>query len=149
MPRFRFHLQAVLDHRWAVEREHQRAVALLERQRQGLESGLRDCQQDIVSGHVVLRQLLARGDMPGVRRQAAAVGTLETRASRTAIELAALHQRLSQARQQLLAAARRRMALERLRTRCFEQWKQEIQRRDAAATDDLIVSRHRYRESPL
>jgi flagellar export protein FliJ len=58
-------------------------------------------------------------------------------ARRTVLELAGLSQRIEAARQTLVVAAQRRRAVEILKERRREEWKQEADRRETAFLDDL------------
>src|SRR5437868_3972080 len=117
MPRFRFKLQAVLDHREMVEEERQRAVAMLERERVRLEDVIRECQRSIENEQGELRAGLLAGDLAVARRQAAAAAHHNVAAQRAVLELAGVHQRLLVARAALLKAAKARKAVDLLRER--------------------------------
>jgi flagellar FliJ protein len=141
LAKFRFKLQAVLDHREMVEQERQRAVASLERERARLENVIRDCQRSIVAEKAGLRAGLRAGDFAAARRQSAAATHFDVVAQRTVLELAGLHKRLQIARASLLEAAKARKAVELLRERHLEAWRAEQNRREAATIDELAVMR--------
>ncbi|HRQ72129.1 MAG TPA: flagellar export protein FliJ [Phycisphaerales bacterium] len=137
MPRFVFKLEPVLNLREREEREHQRAVAVLERERMRLEAFIRECQRASRAERLVLRDALAEGgrvDLWPVRMQAAAAGELTTRAARAAVELAGLTKRIEQARALLIEATKRRRAMELLKERRLEEW-----RRTEAKAEFLLV----------
>ncbi len=143
MARFRFSLQPVLEHRVTIEREKQRAVAALERERLGLEDAIRVCQQAIKAEHSEARgRLIGTLDVRAVRQQGAAALRHAAAARRAVLRLAGVHQRLASARAELLEAARKRKAVELLRERRYEQWKQDQSRREAGALDELVVMGH-------
>jgi flagellar FliJ protein len=139
--KFRFRLQAVLDHREMVEQQKQKAVAELEGHRVRLEERIRECQRSIAAEKAGQRSMLGSADILGARRQASAALRLMVAAQRTAIELAGVHKRLEAARAELLEAAKRRKAVELLRERRLDEWKQDMDRREAAALDELSVMR--------
>lgn len=139
MARFRFNLQAVLQHRKMVEEQKQRALAALEAERARLESVIRAHQQAITEERRQMRQSLGVGDIRAVRLQSAASVRLATAAQRAVLELAGLHRRLENARAELLEASKRRKAVELLRERRYEEWKSEQNRRELAALDELAV----------
>lgn len=141
MAKFRFRLQAVLDHREMVEQQKQKAVAELEGHRVRLEERIRECQRSIAAEKAGQRSMLGSADILGARRQASAALRLMVAAQRTAIELAGVHKRLEAARAELLEAAKRRKAVELLRERRLDEWKQDMDRREAAALDELSVMR--------
>ncbi len=137
MPRFVFKLEPVLNLREREEREHQRAVAVLERERMRLEAFIRECQRASRAERAVLRDALAEGgrvDLWPVRMQAAAAGELTARAARAAVELAGLTRRIEQARTLLIEATKRRRAMELLKERRLEEW-----RRTEAKAEFLLV----------
>ena len=148
VPRFRFKLQAVLNHREMIEQEHQRAVAALERERARLEESLRACQREITLENSELRTELAHGNIIAARRQAATPASIDARARATAIELAGLLKRLQSARAALLEAAKSRKAVELLRERHFESWRTAEQKADAAAVDEIVVMRAARKDEP-
>lgn len=147
MPRFTFNLQPVLEQRLRTEREHQRRVAELEQQRLTLESEIAGFQRSITAERDDLRDRLfderggARVDLPQVRQQAAASLTLISRAQRTVVRLAGVHQRLEAARMDLIKATAARRGVEVLRDRRYEAWKREQDRKEAAALDELATTR--------
>jgi len=139
--RFKFELEAVLEHRKRLEQERQKAVAELESQRVGLEGIIRRCQEGLVHEKEEMKALLKGADMRGVRFQIAAAGRLTASAQRAVLELAGLHKRLEAARVLLLDAARRRKAVELLKERRFEEWMRHQNKLEAEAMDELAVMR--------
>ncbi len=144
MPRFTFRLERVLEQRLSIERERQRVVAELERERLGAESHLRAAQGAIASGKVDLRDALTGSaeralDLRWVRTQAHASLHLTLRAQQAAIRLSGIHARLAAARASLLEAAKARKAVETLKTRRREQWEREERRRETLAADEMAV----------
>jgi flagellar FliJ protein len=148
VPRFRFKLQAVLDHREMVEQERQRAVAALERERVRLEEVIREAQQAILREQAGQRSGLSAGDLLAARRQSAAAAHHSTGAQRAALELAGVHKRLLNARAALLQAAKERKAVDLLRERHFDAWRNEENRREASAVDELAVMRAGRKDHP-
>jgi len=149
MARFRFGLQAVLDHREMIEGQKQKVVAGFESQRVRLERVLRECQRSIAAEKAGQRTMLGSADIHGARQQAAAALRLMVAAQRTAVELAGVHKRLEGARAELLEAAKRRKAVELLRERRLDEWKQDMNRREVAAVDELAVMRAARKEESL
>jgi flagellar protein FliJ len=137
--RFRFELEAVLQQRLRLERQAQRGVAELEVQRLMLEQKVRSLQQAITEERVDQRTLLQDGQVFAARAQAAAAVRLGALAQRSVLELSGVHSRLEAARRELLAATKRRKAVEMLRERRLEAWRDEQNRREAAETDELAV----------
>lgn len=147
MARFVFELEAVLRARQAEERRRQLVVAEFERERARVEGVIRECQSEIVRGRDDLREALggaqavAAVDLAGVRMQAGAGLHLVAKAQRHVFELAGVHRKLDAARLDLLKAATQRKAVETLKERRYEEWREEQKRREAAALDELNVTR--------
>jgi flagellar FliJ protein len=139
MAKFRFKLDAVLRHRTMIEQQRQRALAALETERLRLESVIRMCQEALEHERAEMRGRLSAADLQGARWQAGASMRLIARAQRAAIELAGVFKRIAAAREELLAAARRRKAVELLKERRYEEWRVDQSRRELAAVDELAV----------
>lgn len=152
MPKFVFQYEAVLKQRRAAEREKQLVVAGLERDRRTIEDHIRGLQAGIEAGKHGLRERLAVGggvDLRAARMEAGASLHLVARAQRAVVELAGVHRRIDAARLELIKAAVRRKAIETLRERRHEAWRDEQKRREAAALDELNVMRAATREADL
>lgn len=147
MARFVFKLRPVLEQRERTEREHQKRVAELERERLALEQVIRTHQRSIVQERRDLRDLVGDPEISGptpvelsmVRVQANASLFLVGKAQRAALELAGVHKRLQAARAELLEATTARRALEQLRDRQHEAWLKEENRKEASALDEIGV----------
>ncbi|MDY7109689.1 MAG: flagellar export protein FliJ [Planctomycetota bacterium] len=147
MARFRFKLEPLLKARRHAEREKQRAVAELERQRLDLEDALRRRQAFIVEGKAALRdRLVGDLDMPSLRAHAGSTVQVMREAERLVLELAGVHKRLEAARGELVEAARERRSLELLRDRRLAQWKAALNKAEDAALDELAVHAAARRE---
>lgn len=145
LAKFTFELESVLDVRRRFERERQRAVADLERQRLAIEDRIRELQRQITAErHDLKAHLSADGpgvDLGAVRMQANASLQLIGKAHHEVLRLAGLHEKLDAARLQLLRAATDRKAVEVLRQRRFEAWAAEERRREAVALDEIGTMR--------
>ncbi len=139
MAKFRFQLEVVLRHRKSIEQQKQRAVAELETLRVRIENIIRGCQQGLDREKAELKGFLSRADMRGARWQAGASRRLVAAAQRAALELAGVYKKIEIARAELLEATKRRKAVELLRERRFEEWKQGEARREMASVDELAV----------
>jgi len=148
LAKFRFQLEAVLEQRRGVERTKQLAVAQLETTRMGIEETIRGHQRQLVREQADLREHLAseqtsrehRGvDLRTVRMQASASLHLVAKAQQSVIQLAGVHHRLDAARLELIEATTRRRAVEVLKERRFEAWKDAQSRREAAALDEMAI----------
>lgn len=125
-----------------IEREHQRAVAALERDRLALEDSIRAHHAMIRSEQGEARsRLVGVLDIRSLRLQGAAALRHDAAVRQAAVRLAGVHQRLAAARAVLLDAAKRRKAVELLRQRRFEAWRLEQSRAEAKEVDELAVMR--------
>lgn len=139
MPRFKFKLQPVLDHRELIEQQRQKVVAELEAQRVGLERTITDLQRQLVSEQGAARERARVGDVAAVRQQGAAALRIRAEAQRAALQLAGVFTRLQAARQELLAATTARKAVEMLRDRQRDAWRQNEDRKEQAMLDEIAV----------
>ncbi|MBX3379190.1 MAG: flagellar FliJ family protein [Phycisphaeraceae bacterium] len=142
MAKFRFELEAVLKQRLAIERQKQLALGELERFRLNLEDRLRGFHQSILSEKQDLRSALAPGgsiDASGVRMQANMSLHFVSKAQQTVYQLAVVHRKLVIARNDLLAAATSRKAVEKLKERRYEAWLASEARKEAATLDEISV----------
>lgn len=139
--RGRFRLETVLEHRRRVERERQGEVAQLERARVAIEERIRALQAGAGDGRGALRGMLGPGPVAlgAVRMQANAGMHTALLVQRAGLELAGVHRRLERAREQLLAAAVARKAVEALRARWLAAREAAARRRENAALDELGV----------
>lgn len=147
MPKFVFKLQPVIEQRLRVEREHQRRVAELERERLTLEAEIAGFQRSITSERDDLRARLfeersgSRVDLGQVRQQAHASLGLIARAQRAIVRLAGVQHRLEAARMELIKATAARRGVEVLRERRYDAWRHDQDRREAGALDEMAVIR--------
>lgn len=147
MARFIFTLQPVIEQRLRVEREKQRRVAELERERLAFEGEIAQYQRSISAERDDLRRRLFEERAGGrvvlgeVRQQATASLGLIARAQRAVVRLAGVHRRLDAARLELIQATAERRGVEVLRERRFEAWKLEQERREAGDLDEMAVMR--------
>jgi flagellar biosynthesis chaperone FliJ len=154
MPRrFVFKLQSVLDQRQRAEDDAKIVLARAEQERLGLETELRGIQRQIDDARSAVRAglsgrpaLAGAADGPvgiaGARAAAADMLHLNLRAQRTALELAGSIRRCESARAALTRAMAARRALELLREKAREEYRQSLLRAEAAALDELTVMRH-------
>lgn len=145
MAKFIFQLESVLKQRRAVERERQLIVAAAERERVTLEDQIRGYQAEISRERDELRDQLAGRtesallDLRGVRFQVSSTLRIMTLAQQAVLKLAGVHRRIEAARAQLLEATTARKAVEKLRERRLEDWRDEQRKIEAAALDELAV----------
>lgn len=145
MPRFRFNLQPVLELREREEREKQIVFAGFERERVELENRIRGCQTMMDDEKRALRDALGVSgsvDLQSVKMQAGATLGHHLDAHRAVLELAGVYSKIEGARAELIKASAARKAVELLRERAYEAFKQELNAREANELDELAVMRH-------
>lgn len=144
MAKFVFELEAVLKQRRAIERERMVALAEVERARIALEQRLRAIHERSLEERAELSgQLASHGviDLRGVRFQTTAALKTRAYAQQLALQLAGVHKRIEVARRDLLEATMRRKAVETLKERRWEAWRDEQRRIDARAMDEIATMR--------
>lgn len=144
MAKFIFKLDGVLRARLAEERARQLALASVERERVEIEDQIRAHQREISREREEMREHLSASgpvQLRAVRMQAHAALHASARAQQAVLRLAGVHRRLDAARKDLLEAATRRKAVERLKERRLEEWTAQQKHIEAAAIDELVVMR--------
>lgn len=139
MAQFKFNLQTVLRQRELIEQERQRALAHVQRVYNDMEAELRrmdevarGATQDLRDNHLIgsisVEYLAAhRRFSLGMQRKAVA----------HAARMAEVKKQVDAARAALIEAAKDRKAMEKLRDRRLEDWTEDQNRREAAATDEV------------
>jgi flagellar FliJ protein len=138
-PRFEFRLEALLDHRKQIEKEHQRKVADIQQQIQKLLREIQDAEARISAENRTLstQKLVGKLDMQYISHEKRYVGNLHMKIVLTMQQLAKTQQLLAAARAELLTAARSRKVIEKLREKQFARWRAEQDRKDAALMDEI------------
>jgi len=148
MAKFIFRLEPLLTIRRRAEQDARRAVAVLQREHLELQDELRRRQQVIVAGKDQLRgTLTGKLDLGALRLGAGSTLHVIRQAQQLALRLAGLAQRMESVRDALLEARTRRRAIELLRERRFNQWKEAVGKAEDDALDELAVSAAARRET--
>jgi flagellar protein FliJ len=139
MPRFHFKLDALLTHRRQIEKEKQRRVAQVQQEIQIVRRHIQDAQSLIHAQNQTLgaKELTGRLDMQYIAHEKRFVGALTVRIVLALQKLAGLEQALASARAELLAAARDRKVIEKLREKQYTRWRLELERKEAAVIDEI------------
>ena len=144
MAQFKFKLSAVLRHRETIEHERQRDYALalakvkdLQDQLSSLNQILHDTNADVrdnrLTGRIDINFITAhRRYLLGVQRKAMTLVT----------EIAAAQREAETARQHLAEAAKQKKILEKLREKQQQRWKEESDRKENAALDEVGMQLH-------
>jgi len=150
LAKFVFRLESLLRARIAEERARQMELAAVERERVMLEDEIRGYQSTITAEREDMRDRLAPGapvQLINVRLQSNAAFHASALAGQAAIRLAGVYRKVEAARRNLLEAAKKRKAVEKLRENRLDEWKAEQKARDAAAIDEMAVMRASRGES--
>lgn len=147
MARFVFELEAVLEQRAEAERRAKLELGRRQRELAAIRERAEELQRALESERRGLRQALdagpgARVSLEDVRLAAGSSLGGAVRLQRLALEAAGAQSRLEAARSGLVRAAVARKAIEVLKQRRYARWRQEQDRREVAALDDLMVMRH-------
>jgi flagellar protein FliJ len=139
MARFEFKLEALLTHRAQIEKDKQRRLAQVQQQKQAVLRKIQDAEAQIRNENRTLgaKELTGKLDMQYIAHEKRFVGALTVRIVLAQQEVAALEVTLAAARKDLLAAARARKVIEKLKERQFARWRQEQERKEAAAMDEI------------
>src|SRR3954471_15513935 len=140
-PRFKFRLEALLTHRQQVEKEKQRRVAQVQQEVQAVVRGIQETQARISTENRTLgaKELTGRLDMQYIAHEKRFVGALLVKISLAMQKLAGMEQVLAAARAELLAVARARKVIEKLRDKQLERWRTEQDRKEAANMDEIAT----------
>jgi flagellar protein FliJ len=138
-PKFIFRLEALLEHRRQIEKEHQRRVAGIQQEIQKLVNEIRQAEERISSENRALaaEKLVGKLDMQYISHEKRFVGNLHMKIVLTMQQIARTEQLLAAARAELLAAARARKVIEKLREKQFRRWREEQERKDSALMDEI------------
>jgi flagellar FliJ protein len=139
MARFTFNLEGVLRHRKLHERQKQRVLAERQAMVAQLTRELREMDQQVQAATAQLREskLLGRLDLAFITAHRRYTLAMQRRAIDQARRIALAQQAVEQARAELVAAARERKVIEKLRERRYQQWQEEQQRKEAAQLDEI------------
>ena len=145
MKKFQFKLTAVLRLRLHEEQEAQRELAELQQQADGLKGHLRTMQGHLEETRLEQREAVSgRVDLVAMRGAAKSAMQIARRADEIVRALAQFQPRLETARQNLVEKTRARRAIELLKERRYEEWKNEAEREEQATIDELANSRNQF-----
>jgi flagellar FliJ protein len=138
-PRFKFPLEALLEHRQQIEKEHQRIVAKIQQDAQALVRDIQQAEARIVAENKTLtgEKLVGTLDMQYIALEKRFVGNLHMKIALTMQQLAAMEKKLAAARVELLAAARNRKVIDKLKEKQLARWRAEQDRKEADLLDEL------------
>ena len=141
MAKFEFRLEALLTHREQIEKEKQRKLAAVGQQIQSVVRHIHETKARIAEENKTLgtRELTGKLDMQYIATEKRFVGNLHMRIALAMDRLRELEKLQSAARAELLHAAQERKVIEKLRDKQLQAWRQELERKDAAQTDEIGI----------
>src|SRR5438445_8007513 len=139
MPRFKFQLEGVLEHRKNIEEQKQRALAAVLVEMQRLKSDLAELDQVARGAVADLREnrLTGRLDMSFLAAHRRFTGSVQRRALAIAQKMALVQRQIDEARPALAEAAKQRQIIEKLRERQLERWRSQQNRQEMEELDDI------------
>jgi len=139
MPRFKFQLEGVLEHRKNIEEEKQRALAAVLAEMQRLKNELSDLDQLARGAVADLRdnRLTGHLDMSFLAAHRRFTGSVQRKAIAIAQKMALVQRQIDEARAALSEAAKQRKIIEKLRERQLERWQSQQHRQENDELDDI------------
>jgi flagellar FliJ protein len=140
MARFKFTLQTLLDRREQIEQDRQRELAAAQSVMTALQQELKALNDSMQSSVTELRtgRLIGRLDLQFLAAHRRYVLSVERRAMTLTQRMAIQQRAVDEARAKLVAAARDRKMLEKLRDKRKTEFLAEQARKDFAELDDAI-----------
>jgi flagellar FliJ protein len=146
MRKFRFTLQAPLEHARHVEHQLELELARLQRrletERDKLDNYARRRAEQQRS---LVRECAGTLDLEQVRRRQRHIDALAEAVARQRLVVIAAEQTLAEKREELLAAMKRRKTFERLRERRAAEHRLQMERAEQKLADEVAVLRHARR----
>jgi flagellar FliJ protein len=139
MPRFKFQLSGVLEHRKNIEEEKQRALAMVLAEMQRLKNELSDLDQVARGAVADLRENRLTGplDLSFLAAHRRFTGSVQRKALAIAQKMALVQRQIDEARASLAEAAKQRKIIEKLRERQLERWQSQQHRQEMDELDDI------------
>jgi flagellar protein FliJ len=138
MARFVFRLESVLRQRKEIERQAQRQLAgvmaqmqELQHQLKGINDNVNDATADLRTNH-----LLGPIDLNYLAAHRRFIAATQRGALQLMQRMALMQRQIDEARGLLIAAAQRRKAVEKLRERQFDRWREDMARKENADLDE-------------
>ena len=151
MAKFEFSLEALLTQRERIEKEKQRRVGAVQQEIQAVMRAIQDIHTRISAENRTLgaKELTGKLDMQYIGHEKRFVANLQMKAIAEMQKLAGLEKTLAGARAELLAAARDRKVIEKLREKHLARWRAEQERKEAAQMDEIGMRSGRGARSGL
>ena len=139
MAQFIFQLEGVLRQRRNLEQQRQRELAAHQARIQEMETELRAMDRDVQgsNSHVRQHHLQGRLDMNYLAAHRRYTLAVQRKATTLLQRMALVQRQVEEARVALGNAARDRKAIEKLREKQFEQWREAAARKEMADLDEV------------
>src|SRR5882762_3216455 len=139
MPRLKFQLEGVLEHRKNIEEEKQRALAAVLSEMQRLKIELSALDQVARGAVSDLREnrLTGQLDLSFLAAHRRFTGSVQRKALAIVQKMALVQRQIDQDRAALAEAAKQRKIIEKLRERQLERWQSQQHRQEADELDDI------------
>ena len=139
MPRFKFQLEGVLQHRKNIEEQKQRALAPILAEMQRLKNELSELDQTARTAVADLRdnRLTGHLDLSFLAAHRRFTGSVQRKAVALAQKMAIVQREIDKARADLAEAAKQRKIIEKLRERQLERWQIQQHRQEMEELDDI------------
>src|SRR5688572_13945709 len=141
MAKFVFKLEAVLRQRKHVEGEKQRALALIQSQMTALRNELRLINETVQTSTSDLREnrLTGRLDLHFLAAHRRFTLATQRKAMNLVQKMALVQRSVDEAQQALVEAMKQRKAIEKLREKHHQRWRDEIARKEANQLDEVAM----------
>jgi flagellar export protein FliJ len=138
MAKFVFRLESLLRQRKREEQQCQRRLAEHAAMVNAAEEAVRRINESVRAGHDdVRRHLMGRLDMGFLTAHRRFMGAMQRQVMDLVQKVAIARKQLEEARIKLAEAAKRRMAIEKLREKQLARWQLEQARRETALSDEI------------
>ena len=141
MAKFVFKLEAVLRQRKHVEGEKQRALAVIQSQMTVLQNELRAVNETVQTSTTDLREnrLTGRLDLHFLAAHRRFTLATQRKAMNLVQKMALVQRSIDEAQQALLDAMKQRKAIEKLREKHEQRWREQIARKEANLLDEVAI----------
>jgi flagellar protein FliJ len=139
MARFVFRLEGALRHRKHVEQERQRDLAVIETEMARLQNELRNLDESVRRATEDMRQNRLMGviDLNFLAAHRRFTIATQRKAMSLMQKMSLVQRQIDEARKRLSDAARDRMAIEKLREKHLQRWREEMNRSENNMLDEI------------
>jgi flagellar FliJ protein len=141
MPKFDFQLEGVLRERKNAEQQRQREVAVVQTKFAALQAELRELDQTVRAAEQELRdkRLLGRLDLSFLAAHRRFSFAMQRKALGLAQNIATVQVKLNEMQRKLIEAVKRRKAIEKLKEKQFQRWREEKARHEMLEMDEVAL----------